>query len=102
VGAQFVYRDQVGVVEGAGGARFLLEAAQALLVSRDGRRQHLYGDVAVEVQIAGTVHFAHSTRADLLDDFVLIDFLANHRDFTRVKHRRRSRATSAGSIPPSS
>ena len=69
-GADVVDRDDVRVVERGGGARFQLEAVEALRIGREARRQHLDGDVAAEARIAGPIDLAHAAGAEQRDDLV--------------------------------
>jgi len=64
------------MAEGAGRARLLLEAAQAV-----GARGHvvvedLEGDVTAEARIAGSIHLAHASRAQRSQDLVGPELLA--------------------------
>ena len=49
---------------------FTLEARQPLAIGRHGLGQHLDGDGALQVGIAGAIHLAHAARADLGGDFI--------------------------------
>jgi hypothetical protein len=57
-------RDDLRVVEGRDRPRLPLEAFESLGTRRHLRRQHLEGDVAVELRVGGTVDLAHPARAD--------------------------------------
>ena len=70
VAADVVDGEDVGVIERAGGARLLLEAAQAVGVGRERRGQHLDGDVAAEARVARAIDLAHAAGADRSDDLV--------------------------------
>ncbi len=70
VAPDVVDRRDVGMVQDARGLRFLLEAAQAVRVGRERRRQHLDRDVAPEPGILRAIDLAHSTGADRLEDLV--------------------------------
>ncbi len=75
VGRAFVLTDvvdrrDVRVVENAGGFRFLLEAAKAIRVLREGCRQHLDRDLAPEPRIPRPIDLAHTPRADRAEDLV--------------------------------
>ena len=58
------------MVEGGDRVRFTLEARAAVHVQHPAAREHLNGDEAIQTQIPGLVHLAHSARADGGDDFV--------------------------------
>src|SRR5207247_5879273 len=47
-----------------------LEAGQPLGIGRKELGQDLDGDVAPELRVARTIHFAHAARAERTDDFV--------------------------------
>ena len=63
MGAEVEDREDVGVVERRGRARFLLEARQPLGVG-DARRHDLDRDVAAKPRVAGAVDLAHAAGAD--------------------------------------
>src|SRR6202035_4962276 len=63
-------RENVGMVQGGGSARFLFEAAQAVGVARVRGRKHLDGHATSEPRIPGPIHLAHGPRSDRSDDFV--------------------------------
>ena len=65
-----VNRDDVRMVEGGGGLRFLEKAAPAAFVVHPVGRQDLDGDLAAEARIAGPIHFAHPARANRCEHFV--------------------------------
>ena len=58
--ADVIHREDIRVVEGAGGPRFLLEAAQAVGVVRHLPGQDFDGDVAVQAGIASPIYLAHA------------------------------------------
>lgn len=58
------------MIERSGGPHFLLEAAEPIGVSGEGRRQDLDGYFAAETEIAGAVDLSHASRADEREDFV--------------------------------
>jgi hypothetical protein len=62
VSAQLKYRENIGMVEGGGGARLLLEAPQAVGTLRQQRRQHLDCDLTPQVRIPRPVHPSHAAR----------------------------------------
>ena len=68
--AEVVHGGQVGMVEGSRGSGFLLEAAEAIGVLRERRRQDLDRHVASEARVARSIHFAHSARAEWRQDLV--------------------------------
>src|SRR3984893_3055185 len=74
----FVDGEDVGVIEGGGRFGFPLEAAESLRVMSDIFRQKLEGDEPAELQILGFVNHSHPTAADLFDNAVVRDGLADH------------------------
>ena len=58
------------MIEHPGGARLLLEAAQAVLVGGERRRQHLDRDLAAEPRVARPEYLAHAAGGDQIDDLV--------------------------------
>lgn len=62
-GSNVIDGDDVGVIEGGGRARFLLEATQAIGIVGIGSGQDFDGYVAPEPGIASTVHLAHAAGA---------------------------------------
>jgi hypothetical protein len=63
-----VDRNDVGVLEGRGGASFVLEAGKLALVEHGGERENLEGDTAAERELLGFVDHAHAAAADLAED----------------------------------
>ncbi len=61
MGADVVDLEDVRMVQDARGARFLLEAAEAVAVVGESRRQDLDRDVAGEPRVAGAVDLAHAS-----------------------------------------
>lgn len=76
--AHLMDHGNVRVLEGGGGLGFLDEAAPPLGVSHQIRRKNLEGNLAVEVQVDRAINDPHSAPANLLEDFVVRDRLANH------------------------
>jgi hypothetical protein len=70
VRADVVDRDDVGVVERGDGARFLLEAPQAVGILGEGFGQDLDRDVAAQACVTGAVDDAHPPGAEDAEDFV--------------------------------
>lgn len=77
--ADVVDGDDVGMVEGGGGARLLLETGLAIRIHH-ARRHHLDGDVAPKARIMRAVHFAHAARAKRRDDGVRAEAVPGGRD----------------------
>ena len=67
-----VHRENVWMVERAGGARFLLESPQTRFIMRP-RGQGLDRHVTPESRVPRAIHFAHSASADERDDLVRTD-----------------------------
>ena len=68
----------VGMIQGRGGFGFALKTAECLRVFGYVVGQELQSHKAPEPHILGLVHDAHSAAAELLDDAVVRDGLANH------------------------
>ena len=60
--------DDVRVVERGGGAGFVLEAGELLLVEHRRERQHLQRDAAAERELLRFVDHAHAAAAELAED----------------------------------
>src|SRR5439155_11741 len=71
VRADVMDRDDVGMIQGSGGARLLLEAEHVAGVVV-ARRQHLERDVPIELQVVGHEDAAHSAATQLALDPVPI------------------------------
>jgi hypothetical protein len=63
----------VWVIERREHPRFAPETREAIGIARDCRQQHLNRDIAIQLQVAGTIHLAHSTRANGGNDLVWAD-----------------------------
>jgi len=73
-----VDRHDVRVRQGGDRSRLLLEARQAGRVRGELRRQDLDGDATTEALVLGQIDLAHGTRAELLEDLVWAQRLADH------------------------
>ena len=62
--ADGVDRDDVRVLDGAGGARLADEPLAALGILEQLRRDHLHRHVAIEIELARAVHDPHAAPAD--------------------------------------
>jgi len=58
------------MVQGRGGARFLLEAVQTIGVARKRSGQHFDRDVASETRVARAIDFAHAAAAEKARDLI--------------------------------
>ena len=79
VSAEIVDREDVRVVELAGGARLLLEATQPVGVLGEGRGQDLEGDLATDARVARAIHLAHAADAERPRHFVGSDLGSGER-----------------------
>jgi hypothetical protein len=70
VGPDVVDRRDVRVVQESRGSGLLLEAAEAIRVRRERRRQDLDRDVAAEARILRAVDLAHPSRTERRDDLI--------------------------------
>jgi hypothetical protein len=67
----------VGVIEGGSGARLALEALERLAVLGHFRGKKLQGHAAAELRILGFVHHTHAARAQLAENLVMQERLAD-------------------------
>jgi len=68
--AELVDGDDVGMLEGAGGTRFLIEALEKIRLRALAAGDGLQGDEAVNERIAGFIDSAHGAASEFGDDFV--------------------------------
>ena len=68
----------VGMVQRGGGFGFALEAAERLRILCDIVGQEFQRDKAVELDVLGLVDDTHPATAELLDNAVVRDGLADH------------------------
>ena len=73
-----VDRDDARAIEGGEDLGLTLESREAVGVAGDVGRQHLQRDVAAELGVAGAIDLAHSASAQLGEDFVVAEGLADH------------------------
>ena len=78
-----VDRADVGVVERGGGLRLAPEALERDRVVEVLRGQELQRDQPVEARVLRLVHDSHAAAAELLEDAVVGDRLADHGQRTR-------------------
>ncbi len=76
--ANVVNGADVGVVQCGRGLGFTLKAGQRLRVAGDFIGQEFQGDKSAQPGVLGLVHHTHPTAAQLLDDAVVRDGLADH------------------------
>ena len=76
-------RDDVGMVERREGTRLALEALESLRVGGHVGRQHLQCYIPVERGVPCAVVRVHPSLAELVEDFVVRDGLADHDRATR-------------------
>jgi len=81
----------VGVVQLRQGESFFTEAPAGRFVGQGAGWQNLDCHFAIEMIIVGTINFAHTADADLLDDTVVTQDLTNQRILTGggVRHGER-------------
>ncbi len=73
-----VNRHDVRMLERGDRARLALEPRQAVGVVCERFGQHLQRHVTAELGVAGAIHLAHAAGADLLEDLVMAERLADH------------------------
>jgi len=74
--ADVMNRANVWVIQGGGGLCFTLESSQSLRVFGHLVGQKFQGDEAVQAGIFGFVYHSHAAAAELLDDPIMRDSLA--------------------------
>jgi hypothetical protein len=75
--AELVNRKDVWMIECSGRFRFTLETCDLVRI-RCGLREHLQGDLAVEANVFRKEDVAHPAFANLPEDTVLAEHLAEH------------------------
>src|SRR5690606_37867526 len=83
-------RTDVRVVEGGRGPGFGKEARGRSWLIREEGREHLDGNGALEPRVAGVIHHAHPTPADLSQHLVPIDPLRRELAYRRLIEERRA------------
>ena len=73
-----VDRADVGMVQRREHPRFALEARESIGMPGERRRQNLDRDIAPELRVVRTVHFAHAARAEQRVQAIPADRLAGH------------------------
>jgi hypothetical protein len=68
-----VDRRDVGMVEGGEHLRFSAEPCDAITIKREGLRQDLQRDIAIELGVARAIDLAHAPFAEQGHDFVRAD-----------------------------
>jgi hypothetical protein len=76
--ANVVNGADVGMVQGAGGAGLAAEAFHGLGIASQVFGEEFQGYVATELGIFGLVDYAHSSAAELMEDAIMRDGLAEH------------------------
>ena len=66
----FVYRDNVGMIERGGRLGFALEPVLGLFVGRGFLGQELEGDLAIQLGIVGEKYLPHPAFAELFQNLV--------------------------------
>ncbi len=76
--ADVMDRQDVGVIQGRRGSRFLIEATQPRSVGRVGWRKNLDGDVPPEPLVPRRIDLAHPALAEQVEDSVRADGVAGY------------------------
>ena len=79
-----VHGGDIGVIQSGQQLGFALEASHVLSVVGERCGQHFDGYVAVELAVAGAVHFSHAACAEGRQDLVRAESIA-----CRKRHRKR-------------
>jgi len=72
-----VYGGDVGMIELRENQSFLVEMSAGRFVSERAVWEDFDGNITLKMFVAGAVHFSHAASADLLDDAVVAQSLAN-------------------------
>jgi len=80
LGADVVNDGDVGMIEGGGGAGFLLETSQPLGVGGVLLRQHLDGDITIQLRIPRPIHLSHAALTERFEDLVMTEGFADQDD----------------------
>jgi hypothetical protein len=70
---QLINRDNVGMIERAGGTGFLFKTRQRPRLSNAFHRKRLNRDFTVQANVFCAIHLAHAPGAELLKDFVIAE-----------------------------
>src|SRR5688572_21500199 len=97
--ADVVEGDEVRVVESADRTRFLLEAAQPLVVADERGRQHFDRDVAAEAAVDSAVDNTHAAGADSALDLVRADARACRELHPTPRYTRTTVRATLGAMP---
>ena len=76
--SDFVDGADIGMIQRRGGLRFSLKAGQCLRVFGHVVGQKLQRDESVQSYVFGLVHHTHAAAAELFDNAVMRDGLADH------------------------
>ena len=76
--ANIVNGEDVGMIQGSSGSRFLFEASQMIRIVAGSRPNQLQCHIASQPFVAGAKDFAHRSRAYLFEDPVVTKELASH------------------------
>ena len=69
--ANIVHGANIRMVQGRSRLRFQLKPRERLRIARHLRRQKLEGDKAMQPQVLGFIHHAHTSAAQLLHDSIM-------------------------------
>src|ERR1043166_109014 len=81
--AHIVNRQNVRMIQGAGGLRFLFKSPETISVLRESGGQNFDRHVAIQLFIARAIDLTHPARAELRADFVTTELCA---DWNHVKY----------------
>ena len=88
-------RADIGMIQGRSCLCFALEAGQGLRILDDGIGQELQGDEAMQAEVLGLVDDPHAATTEFLDNPVMRDGLADHRQ-ERILRRQAMRVNKGG------
>jgi hypothetical protein len=98
--ANLMNRADIRMIQGRSGLCLALEARQRLWIFDDRIRQKLQGHEATQVEVLGLVDDPHTATTEFLDNAVMRDGLADHRQ-QRILRRRGKRVNEGTSPMPS-
>src|ERR1700674_418981 len=84
VHADVINGNNIGMTQGGGGTRLLLETAQPVLIMGEGGFEDLEGHVPPQPFVAGAVYFPHPPKAYLFQHSIVTQDLTNHAKLKRL------------------
>src|SRR5437868_11621058 len=82
--SDIVKRANIGMIQRRGRAGFALKSLQRLRIAGEFRRQKLERNVAAEARVFRLIHHSHAAGAELGEDAIVRDGLAEHGIYFRI------------------